>query len=127
MSGDENVLLGSASRSTERVIARRFLLGSLTLSLALILLVLETLVSVDGPLGLSLIIFTAALFIAGAILERSRPQGSRGALTPRKLRRIARVADVPELGAMIMVYGSLIAAMTFSAVALIVVMASPPT
>jgi hypothetical protein len=98
-----------------------------TFSLALILLVLATLASVDGPFGLSLIIVTAALFIAGAILERSRPQGSRGALTPRKLRRIARVADVPELGAMIMVYGSLIAAMTFSTVALIVVMASTPT
>jgi hypothetical protein len=34
---------------------------------------------------------------------------------------------VPELGALIMVYGSLIAAMTFSAMALVVVMASTPT
>jgi hypothetical protein len=127
MSSDENMLLDSACRSTERVIARRFLLGSLTFSLALILLVLETLVSVDGPLGLCLIIFTAALFIAGAVLERSRPQGSKGALTPRKLRRIARVADVPELGALIMVYGSLIAAMTFSAVVFVVILTSPPT
>lgn len=126
MSGDENELLGSAFSSTERVIARRFLLGTPTFSLALILLTLGNMVSEVRPLGLSLPIFAVALIILSVILQRSRPQGSER-LSPRNLRRIARVADVPELGAMIMVYGGLIAALTFTSVALIVYMASTPT
>lgn len=126
MSGDENELLGSAFGSAERVKARRFLLGTPTFSLALILLSAGNMVSVGRPLRLSLIIFVFALIILSAILQQSRPQGSKR-LSPRNLRRIARVADVPELGAMIMVYGGLIAALTFTSVAFIVAMASTPT
>jgi hypothetical protein len=95
--------------------------------LALILLTIGNPASDAGPLGLSLIIFAVALIIASVMLQRSRPQGSDRPLTPRNLRRIARLADVPELGAMVMVCGGLIASTTFIAAALIVHMASTPT
>jgi hypothetical protein len=48
--------------------------------------------------------------IGSVKLQRSRPQGVGKVLTPRTLRRIARIAEVPELGTMIVVYGCLIAA-----------------
>jgi hypothetical protein len=121
MSGDADELPGSASSPTERDKARRFLLGIPTLWLTMTLLFLSERVGVSGPLGLTVTILGVALMIGCLILTRSRPQGSERALTPRNLRRIARLAGVPELGAMIVVYGSLIGPMsilTLSTVAL---------
>jgi hypothetical protein len=121
MSGDADELPGSASSPTERDKARRFLLGIPTLWLTMTLLFLSERVGVSGPLGLTVTILGVALMIGCLILTRSRPQGSERALTPGNLRRIARLAGVPELGAMIVVYGSLIGPMsilTLSTVAL---------
>jgi hypothetical protein len=50
--------------------------------------------------------------IVGLILQLSRPQGSERALLPRNLRRIVRLAEVPELTAMITVYGCVVVSMT---------------
>jgi len=85
------------------------------------LLFLGERVGVSGPLGLSVGILAVALMIGSLILLRSRPQGSGRALTPGNLRRIARLAGVPELGVMIVVYGCFIGPMsifTLSTVAL---------
>ena len=46
--------------------------------------------------------------IIGAGLGSSRPQGTGHTLTPRNIRRIARLAAVPEVGAIVVVYGCLI-------------------
>jgi hypothetical protein len=121
MSGDAGELPGSASSPAERDKARRFLLGIPTLWLTMTLLFLSERVGVSGPLGLTVAILAVALMIGCLILTRSRPQGSERALTPRTLRRIARLAGVPELGAMIVVYGCLIgpiSILTLSTVAL---------
>ena len=121
MSGDADELPGSSFGSTERGKARRFLVGILTFWLALTLGVLGERVRVAGPLDLTLAALPLALVTGSLILQRSRPQGSERALTPRTLRRIARLAGVPELGAMIVVYGCIIVAMsilTLSTVAL---------
>jgi hypothetical protein len=121
MSGDADQLPGSAFGSTERGTARRFLMGILTFWLALSLGVLGLRVRVAGGLDLAFAALPLALVIGSLILQRSRPQGSERALTPRTLRRIARLAGVPEVGAMIVVYGSIIVAMsilTLSTVAL---------
>jgi hypothetical protein len=95
--------------------------GILTFWLALTLGVLGERVRVAGPLDLTLAALPLALVTGSLILQRSRPQGSERALTPRTLRRIARLAGVPELDAMIVVYGCIIVAMsilTLSTVAL---------
>ena len=103
-------LPGSSSSSTERGKARRFLLGIPGFCLGLTLLVLDSRVHVKGLLGLTFLILPLALTIGSVKLQRSRPQGMGKVLTPRTLRRIARIADVPEPGTMIVVYGCLIAA-----------------
>jgi hypothetical protein len=76
------------------------------------LLFLSERVGVSGALGLTFAIIAVASMIGCLILMRSPPQGSEQALTPRYLRRIARLAGVPELGAMIVVYGCLIGPMS---------------
>jgi hypothetical protein len=48
-------------------------------------------------------------------------------LIPHNLRHIARLAEVPELGAMIMIYACVIASLTFFTAALIVTIASTTT
>lgn len=120
MSGADHELPGSAFSSTERSKARRFLMGIPTFMLALALISLGNLVPVVGPLRLPLHTLPLALIVGSVILQLSRPQGSERALIPRNLRRIARLARVPELGAMIMVYGCVIVAMTLSIAALFV-------
>jgi hypothetical protein len=50
--------------------------------------------------------------IVGLFLQQSLPQRSERTLLPRNLRRIARLAGVPELAAMIVVYGCFIVSMT---------------
>jgi hypothetical protein len=112
MSGDVDELPGSASSWTERGKARRFLLGIPGIYLGLTLLVLGGRVYVTGLLGLTFPILPLALFIGSVMLQRSRPQGMGKALTPRTLRHIARIAEVPELGTMIMVYGCIIVAVS---------------
>lgn len=112
MSGDADGLPGTASNWTERGKARRFLLGIPGGCLAVSLLVLETRVQVAGLLGLTFAILPGALMIGSVMLQRSRPQGMGKALTPRTLRRIARLAEVPELGTMIIVYGCIIVALS---------------
>lgn len=134
MSGEANRPLGSAVAPTERVKARRCLLGALTIFLALIVLDLELLAPYASPRDLfsfiwhfSLLIFAAALFFLGYKLQRSQPSGSNVRLNPRyirgnarNLRGIARIADVPELGAVIMIYAGLIVAMIFSTVVFVI-------
>jgi hypothetical protein len=44
----------------------------------------------------------------GGLLALSRPQGTGRALTPRNIRWIARIAAVPEMGAIVVVYGCLV-------------------
>jgi hypothetical protein len=65
-----------------------------------------------------------ALVIGSVILQRSRPQGSERALIPRKLRRFARIAGLPELATTIAVYTCVITGITVSVVALIVTIAT---
>jgi hypothetical protein len=130
MPGDEDELPGSAFGSTERGKARHFLLAIPTIFLGAALIALGNLVPVAGPLRLPLDTLALALLTGGLILQRSRPQGSERALTPRYLRRIARLGGVPELGAMIVVYGCLIVAMTLftlSTVALFLTIGSTTT
>jgi hypothetical protein len=124
MSGDENQPPGSAFSPTERGKARRFLLGIPTFFLALTLFSLDSWVPVARPLRLPFHILPLALFIAGVILQWSRPQGAEQVLIPHNLRRVARLAGVPEVGVMIMLYGSVIVGMTFAAAALIVTIGS---
>ena len=112
MPGDENELPGSAFSSTQRGKTRRFLLGIPTFFLALPLIALGDRIPGFGPLGLALHTLPLALVTGGVILQHSRPQGSDRALIPRNLRSIARLAEVPELGAMIMVYGCVIVVIT---------------
>jgi hypothetical protein len=120
MSGDEVEPLGSALSSTERVKARRFLLAAPSFFLALTLMSQNIWFDVHRPLSLLLLLLALALLTASLILQRSRPQGSERVLIPRNLRRTARVAGMPEVGAMIMVYGSVIVGMIFTASALFV-------
>ena len=72
-------------------------------------MVLGELVHVTGLLGMTLAILPLALLIGILMSQRSRPQGVGKVLTPRTLRSIARIAQVPELRTMIVVYGCLIA------------------
>jgi len=125
MSGYEWKPLGSAFDSTERGKARRFLLGIPTFFLALALIALGDRIPVVGSLSLPLDILAAALAIVGLILQLSRPQGSERALFPRNLRRIARLAGVPELAAMIMVYGCVIVSMTICILSTVAVFLTP--
>jgi len=121
MSRYEGELPGSAFDPTERGRARRFLLGIPTFLLALPLIALGDRIPVAGSLRQALKILVLALIIVSLILQRSRPQGSEGALRPHILRRIARQAGVPELAAMIMVYGCVAVSMSicvFSTVAI---------
>src|SRR5664279_1502029 len=112
MSGYESNPLGRVFDSTERGKARRFLLGIPTFFLGLPLIALGDRIPVAGSLRLPLVILAAALVIVGLILQQSQPQRSERTLLPRNLRRIARLAGVPELAAMIVVYGCFIVSMT---------------
>jgi hypothetical protein len=125
MSGDENELPGSALSSTEPGKARRFLLWFPTFFSALPLIALGSRLPEVGPLGLTLHTLPVALVFGSVILQRSRPQGSERALIPRNLRHIARLAEVPELGAMIMVYGSVVVAMTICTLSTAAIFATP--
>jgi len=121
MSGHEGELPGSVFDLTERGKARRFLMGILTFFLALPLIALGDRIPAVGSSRLPFEILVFALVVVGLILQRSRPQGSERGLLPRNLRRIARLAEVPEMAAMIMVYGCVIVSMTiciFSTVAI---------
>jgi hypothetical protein len=119
MSGDADELPGSSLSSTERGKARRYLLGIPTFWLALTLGVLGERDQLAGPLGLTIAALPLALIIGSLILQRSRPQGSGKALTPRTLRRIARLAEVPELSTVIMVYGCIILGMSIQTLNLV--------
>jgi hypothetical protein len=48
------------------------------------------------------------MVIIGGVLALSRPHCTGNALTPRNIRRIARIAAVPEVGAIVVVYGCLV-------------------
>jgi hypothetical protein len=58
----------------------------------------------DRPLGW----LWALLVIIGAVMGSSRPQGTGHTFTPRNIRRIARIAAVPEVGTIVVVYSCLI-------------------
>jgi len=60
-------------------------------------------IPVAGSLRLPLDTLVLALVIVSALLQTSQPQGSKLTLRPRSLRRVARLAGVPELAAMITV------------------------
>ena len=112
MSCAADQLPGSAPNGTERGKARRFLLGFPVFCLGMTLLVMSELVHVAGFLRLPIAILPVALIISSLRLDRSRPQGMGRGLTPRTLSRIAHVAEVPELGTVIMAYGCLIVALS---------------
>ena len=101
MSGHEYEMPGSTLGPAERGKGRRTLLGISTLYLGVAVIGFD----VDGRfrwLG-------AVAVIVGAVLAMSRPQGTGHSLTPRNIRRIARIAAVPEVGAIVLVYGCLVA------------------
>ena len=124
MSGDAGELPGSAFSSNERDKARRFLLGIPTFWLALTLVVVSERVRLARPLDLTFAALPLALIIGSLFLQRSRPQGS-GKATPRTLRRIARLADVPELSTMIMVYGCIVVVMSIQILSLVALYQTP--
>jgi len=105
LSSNADELPGSSSSSTERGTARRFLLGFLGFWLGMTLVGLQGWVHVSGLLRLTLVILPFALVIGSAWRGWSLPQGVGRSLTPRTLRRIARIAEAPEFGTMILVYG----------------------
>jgi hypothetical protein len=127
MSGDAGELPGSASSWTERGKARRFLLGIPVFWLGMALFTLGERVHVAGPLGLTFVTLplALALIIGSLILARSRPQGYEKPLIPRTLRRIARLADVPELSTMIMVYGCIVVVMSIQILSLVALYQTP--
>ena len=125
MSGHEGEVPGSAFDLTERGKARRFLLGIPTFFLALPLIALGDRIPVVGSLRLPFKILVFALVVVSLILQRSRPQGSERALLPGNLRRIARLAGVPELAAMIMVYGCVIVSMTICILSTVAIFLTP--
>jgi hypothetical protein len=122
MAGDENGLRGNACSSTERGKARRFLLGIPTFFLALTLINLDNFVPAARSVPPAYHLLPLALIITGVILQLSRPQGSERVGFPRILRHTARLAGLPERGAMIVLYGSVILAITTSVAALVVTM-----
>ena len=89
------------------------------------LMVLGERVHVAGLLGLPFAILPVALIIGGVRLQRSRPQGMGKVLTPRTLRRIARIAEVPELGTVIVAYGCIIVAMSIPILNLVALYQTP--
>jgi hypothetical protein len=104
MSGHEYELPGSPLSPAEQAKARRTLLGISTLYLG---------IALAGFAGVRPLRWLGALVvIIGAVLALSRPQGTGHALTPRNIRRIARIAAVPEVGAIVVVYGCLVAGFT---------------
>jgi hypothetical protein len=82
-------------------------------------------VRVARPLDLTFAALPLALIIGSLVLQRSRPQGSGKALTPRTLRRIARLAEVPELGSVIMVYGCIIVGMSIQTLNMVALYHTP--
>jgi len=100
MSGHEYELPGSALGPGELAKGRRTLLGISTQCLGLAVIAFAAVQPVRW-LG-------AVAVIVGAVLAMSRPQGTRRSLTPRNIRRIARIAEAPEVGAIVLVYGCLI-------------------
>jgi hypothetical protein len=125
MSGDADELPGSAFSWTERGKARRFLSGIPIFWLGMALFTLGERVHVAGPLGLTFVTLPLALIIGSLILARSRPQGYEKSLIPRTLRRIARLAEVPELGTMIMVYGCIVVVMSIQILSLVALYQTP--
>jgi hypothetical protein len=123
-SGNADEVLGAASASTERSKARRFLLALPTFWLAITLLASRAWVEVDGPLRLPFGALPLALVIGSLLLQRSPPQGET-VLTRRNVRRIARLAELPELGTVIMFYGCLIAGLSTATISLVAVYQSP--
>jgi hypothetical protein len=115
---------GGASASTERSKARRFLLAIPTFWLALTFGVLGLWVDAVGPFRLAFAALPLALIIASLLLQRSRPQGEK-AITRRNLRRIARLAEVPELGTVIMFYGCMIVGLSITTLSLVALYRSP--
>jgi hypothetical protein len=123
-SGNADQLPRVASASTERSKARRLLLAVPTFWLGLILGVLGRRFEVGGPLGLAFVALPLALIIGSLVLQRSRPQGEK-ALTWRNLRHIARLAEVPELGTVIMFYGCMILGLSIATLSLVASYRSP--
>jgi hypothetical protein len=99
-------------------------LGIPTFWLALTLVVVSQRVRVARPFDLTLAALPLALFIGSLFLQR-RPQGLGKALTPRTLRRIARLAEVPELGTVVMVYGCIIVGMSIQTLNLVALYRTP--
>jgi hypothetical protein len=124
-SGYERELPGSTFDSTERGKARRFLLGIPTFFLALPLIALSDRIPIAGSLRQVIPVLVLALVIVSAILQLSRPQGSERALLPRNLRRIARLAGVPEVAAMITVYGCVVVSLTICILSTVAIFLAP--
>jgi hypothetical protein len=89
------------------------------------LLILPERVHVTALLALAFAILSVALIIGSVWPQWSRPQGMRKAPTPRTLRRIARIAEVPELGTMIVVYRCLITAVGIPTLNLVALYQTP--
>jgi hypothetical protein len=115
MSSDhEEELPGSAFDSTERAKARRFLSGIPSFCLALPIIAWGHRIPVAGSLRLPLdtLALALALVIVTAILQLSRPQGSDWTLRPSSLRRVVRLASVPEQATMITLFSCVVVSLT---------------
>ena len=124
-SGYEAELPGGTFDSTERSKAQRLLLSIPTFFLAMPLIALGDLIPAAGTLRLGLPVLAFVLVIVSAILQLSRPAGSERALLPRNLRRITRHAGVPELAAMITVYGFVVVSMTICILSTVAIFLAP--
>lgn len=102
VSGPEYELPSSAlSPAAEQVKGRRTLVGISSIYLG---------IALQGFGEVRPLRWLGALaVITGAVLALSWPQGTGHTLSPRNIRRIARIAAWPEVGATAVVYGCLIA------------------
>jgi len=100
MSVHDDELPGGALSPSEQARARRTLFGISAVFVGVALMGFAG----DRPLGW----LWALVVIIGAVMGSSRPQGTGRTFTPHNVRRIARLAAVPEVGAIVVVYVCLI-------------------
>jgi hypothetical protein len=124
-SDQEEELPGSTFDPTERSKARRFLLGIPTFYLALPLLAWGNRIPVAGALRLLLDTLVLALVIVSAILQLSLPHGSEWTFRPRSLRRVVRLAGVPEQATMITLYSCVFVSLTICILSTVAIFLRP--
>jgi hypothetical protein len=89
------------------------------------LLVLSERAHVAGFLRLPIAILPVALIIASVRLHQSRPQGMGKGLTPSTLRSTAHVAELPELGTVVVAYSCIIVALSIPILNLVALYQTP--